>query len=118
MPGFVRYWPNYTSDAPLARAPRRHPRTARGYQPHYHQQQPGLGDDFDAQVVAAIHDLCEWPGSWPPVPGWNREPPLRSRQVAIFPYRVVYFVDQEEAVIVAYAHASREPGYWQDRLNE
>lgn len=89
----------------------------------YHQQQPGLGADFDAQVLAAIHDLCEWPHSWPPVPGWNREPALRSRQVAIFPYRVIYFVneasqnhDADEAIIVAYAHQSREPHYWQNRL--
>lgn len=84
---------------------------------HYHLQRPGLGDDFDAQVMAAVHDICEWPDSWPPFPGWSQTPVVRTRGVAIFPYRVVYFMRENEVIIVAYAHNRREAGYWQRRLS-
>ena len=34
-----------------------------------------------------------------------------------FPYRVVYFVQPAELlIVVAVAHAKRKPGYWRDRL--
>lgn len=83
---------------------------------HYHQQRPGLGNDLDTEIAAAIHDICEWPHSWPPLPGWDQQPTVRTRQVAIFPYRIVYFMHDTEVVILAYAHTSREPGYWKHRL--
>lgn len=85
---------------------------------YYHLQRPGLGDNFDAWIIAAIQDICEWPYSGPPFPGWSRRPIVRTRRVGIFPYRVVYFVRENEVVIVAYAHTHREAGYWRRRLSD
>lgn len=35
-----------------------------------------------------------------------------------FPYHIVYFVQDDEPVVIAYAHQSRRPGYWRDRLED
>lgn len=35
-----------------------------------------------------------------------------------FPYDMIYTVLTDEIVIVAYAHHSRRPGYWKDRLGK
>ncbi len=32
-----------------------------------------------------------------------------------FPYKVIYVIEGDMAVVVAFAHSSRKPGYWQDR---
>lgn len=56
------------------------------------------------------------PGAWPAVPDWDREPRLRRKSVGGFPYGVIYFVTDDEVVIVAYAHDKRRPGYWTSRL--
>ncbi len=42
---------------------------------------------------------------------------IRSRSVARFPYDIIYFVTDEEIVIVAYASEKREPNYWANRLD-
>lgn len=41
---------------------------------------------------------------------------IRRRKVDVFPYRVVYFVRDDELLIVAFAHQSRRPGYWKQRI--
>ena len=35
-----------------------------------------------------------------------------------FPYDLIYCASPDEVVIVAFAHHSRRPGYWKDRLSE
>jgi plasmid stabilization system protein ParE len=34
-----------------------------------------------------------------------------------FPYDMIYVAFPDEILIVAFAHHSRRPGYWRDRLN-
>lgn len=34
----------------------------------------------------------------------------------VFPYGIVYFVRDDEVLVVAYAHERRRPGYWRERL--
>jgi mRNA-degrading endonuclease RelE of RelBE toxin-antitoxin system len=41
---------------------------------------------------------------------------LRAKRIEGFPYRVVYLVQADMVVIVAYAHEKRRPGYWRTRL--
>lgn len=84
---------------------------------HYHGVQPGLGDEFDAEVARSIEDIQWRPDAWPRFPGWNRLPVIRSRRLHVFPYRVVYFVRDDHIVIVAYAATARRPGYWRHRVD-
>ena len=56
------------------------------------------------------------PSAWPRVDDEDREPIIRRKRVAGFPYGVVYYATDSEIVIVAYAHERRRPGYWEDRI--
>lgn len=83
---------------------------------YYATTEAGLGDEFDIEVAKAVDDIQWNPDAWPKFPGWDRLPVVRSRKVDVFPYRVVYFVRDDELLIVAFAHQSRRPGYWKQRV--
>jgi hypothetical protein len=83
---------------------------------YYETQQAGLGNEFDIEVARAVADALWNPDAWPKFPDWDRSPVVRSRKVDVFPYRIIYFVQDDELVIVAIAHQSRYPGYWKSRV--
>jgi plasmid stabilization system protein ParE len=66
-----------------------------------------LSLEFDA-AEAAILDRAD---AWPSYIQGTRRHLLRR-----FPFSVVYSAGPERVVIVAVAHASRRPGYWQGRV--
>lgn len=82
----------------------------------YEARESGLGISLVGHATAARQSIAEWPNAWPMFPGWDREPVVRSKRLDVFPYRVVYFVDMDELVILAYAHERLSPGYWLHRL--
>lgn len=82
----------------------------------YESEQSGLGDDFLDAADDAVRSILDWPQIAPVFPGWNREPVMRTQSIKSFPYRVLYFLTDDELTIVAYAHNRRKPGYWKDRL--
>lgn len=41
---------------------------------------------------------------------------IRSKSVHGYPYRVIYAVESDAILKLAYAHNRRKPGYWRDRL--
>ncbi|MDR3068838.1 MAG: hypothetical protein LBU50_04975 [Cellulomonas sp.] len=84
----------------------------------YEQAQPGLGHALFAAVEVAIRAIDQFPDGWPPFPGWSRQPVVRSKGTARFSCRVVYFVQDGEPVILAYAHERQRPGYWADRFDD
>ncbi|MFT3873844.1 MAG: type II toxin-antitoxin system RelE/ParE family toxin [Nocardioides sp.] len=83
----------------------------------YDAREVGLGDRFEAGVLLAVDDSVDSPDAWPPWPGWNPPPVVRSKQVQGFPFRVVYFVEHDLLKVVAVAHSKRRPGYWRDRVS-
>ena len=83
----------------------------------YEQQQAGLGEQFEAEVAHAVDDVIWNPDSWPELTGRPRSTVVRSRRVARFPYRIVYFVNDDTIVVVAVAHERRHPGYWNPRVD-
>lgn len=83
----------------------------------YDEREPGVGDRFAHAVRAAIDSAVDDPEAWPILPGWDREPVVRSRSVTGFPYRIVYLVEDDVLTIVAVAHTKRRPGYWRERVS-
>lgn len=81
----------------------------------YDGREVGLGDRFEGEVLFAIDESADTPDAWPPWPDWERDPLVRSKGVDGFPFRVVYYVEDELLTILAVAHAKRRPGYWRDR---
>lgn len=83
----------------------------------YEQQRTGLGEQFEAEVAQAVDDVIWNPDAWPELAGHRRSTVVRSRRVSAFPYRIVYFVYDDNVVIVAVAHERRHPGYWNRRVD-
>jgi len=82
----------------------------------YDDQEVGIGGRFAEAIRAAVDAAIGDPGAWAVCPG--REPLVRSKGVKGFPYRVVYFVQDDVLTIVAVAHSKRRPGYWRARVSE
>lgn len=78
----------------------------------YKCQREGLGNKFLHAVHVALAKIQDKPERHP-----FYDETARSVRVVGFPYRVVYEELPEAIYIVAVAHASREPGYWKNRLS-
>jgi len=77
----------------------------------YESRQVGLGAAFTREIEAAIEQIVETPERFRFI-----EQDVRRCLARTFPYGVLYTVEQDLVLIVAIAHGSREPGYWQKRL--
>lgn len=76
-----------------------------------------IATEFIDAIESELGHIAEWPDSGRPYVGRETLAPLvRTKRVRGFPYRIVYFVDGEEFVIVAYQHERQRPGYWTRRL--
>jgi plasmid stabilization system protein ParE len=82
----------------------------------YDDREVGLGDRFEIEVLGSVDECADTPQAWAVWPGWDREPVVRSKTLTSFPYRVVYFAEDDVLTIVAVAHAKRRPGYWRERV--
>ena len=82
----------------------------------YDERQDGLGDRLEADVDRTIDAIHQWPQSGHRWDDWTEGPPVRSRHLKDFPYRLIYYIEDEELVIVAVAHEKRPPNYWRDRV--
>jgi toxin ParE1/3/4 len=78
---------------------------------YYAAQQPDLDLRYIAAIEDAIGRICEAPERWRLFDG--RE--VRRRLARVFPYAVLYAIQPDHVLIIAVAHASREPRYWRHR---
>lgn len=77
----------------------------------YETRRSGLGGTFTAEIEAAISRIVEAPEQFRVI-----EQDIRRCLAHVFPYGVLYTVEHDFILIIAVAHASRRPGYWQERL--
>lgn len=77
----------------------------------YEQSQPGLGARFIEHVEAAIVSVCESPERWPIL-----EQDIRRRLTRIFPFAILYTIEEGYILIVAVTHCHRRPRYWRTRV--
>ena len=78
---------------------------------YYAGPQLDLDIRFIGCVEVAIGLICDAPEGWRVFAG--RE--LRRALTKVFPYAVFYTIESDHVLIIAVAHYSREPGYWQHR---
>lgn len=85
---------------------------------HYERVHAGLGKELMRRFEGALADILHDPLAWTPLPGAgdNRGRP-RSHRVKTFRYRIIYDVIGTQVRVLAYAHTSRAPGYWQHRAS-
>jgi plasmid stabilization system protein ParE len=82
----------------------------------YEAQRAGLGADFSQAIDAAI-DLLEddvVPLTMMPSAAGTRG--AKRLVLKRFPYDLIVRESSEQLIVVAVAHHSRRPGYWQKRL--
>jgi plasmid stabilization system protein ParE len=77
----------------------------------YAERQKGLEFRFIDAVHSAIHRACEAPERWRLFDG-----DIRRVLVHVFPYAVLYAIEDKFLYIIAVMHCSREPGYWKYRI--
>jgi plasmid stabilization system protein ParE len=72
----------------------------------YEEQQPGLGKEFRTEVYIKLNKVCNNPFHYK-IPNKKFHEALVER----FPFLIVYFVDEENKVIIVTAifHTSRNP---------
>ena len=82
---------------------------------YFEDLREGLGADFYERVSETILTVGKQPLQFPLYEGKRLTRQFRRAPVARFPYIVVYEVREEETLIVAVAHTSQEPAYWERR---
>jgi plasmid stabilization system protein ParE len=91
-----------------------HPSAQREYQAAigwYLQRSQAAARRFVAEVNRVLAEIGAQPARY----GWYDDQ-FREAVLRRYPYSVVYRVESSgDVLVVAVAHASREPGYWQDR---
>jgi plasmid stabilization system protein ParE len=78
---------------------------------YYKRENEALAQYLEDRFWQAIERIEESPLAWPPF-----ESGCRRFMLHRFPYFVVYLVEGERILVVAFAHTSRRPGYWLDPL--
>jgi plasmid stabilization system protein ParE len=66
-----------------------------------------------AAISKVLHEILELPLAWP---RWRVRPDVRVRHLRDIPYSIFYRVQNRVVLVVAFAHMSRKPGYWLDRI--
>ena len=82
----------------------------------YEGQRPGLGSEFRRAIDAALDLLEEDIVPLASAAGAAGQRGAKRLVLKRFPYDVVVLELGAEIVVVAFAHHSRRPEYWSDRL--
>jgi plasmid stabilization system protein ParE len=79
----------------------------------YEERRAGLGDEFVAEISAALDRISRGPESNPRWPGTSdRQPLIRKLTTRRFPYVIAFEQHEGSALVLAIAHAKRRPLYW------
>jgi toxin ParE1/3/4 len=82
----------------------------------YDERRPGLGDEFIAEVWAALDRVGDAPESYPAWPGTPaRGSVIRKATVQRFSYVIAFEKHERHLLVLAVAHAKRRPLYWLTR---
>ena len=79
----------------------------------YGEREPEVGLKFAASVEDAIARIVEAPTRWRLV-----DEGVRRCLTRIFPFGILYTIENDFVLIVAVMHFSREPEYWKSRIAE
>ena len=78
----------------------------------YDERRPGWG----GRLFDAVSDTFRLIETYPEIGSPRRgQPAARQLTVRGFPYLVAYRVRPDDVYVVAVVHASRRPGYWNNR---
>lgn len=82
----------------------------------YEKERPGLGDEFERAIDAALDLLEEKIVPLTFMPGAAGARGVKCLVLRRFPYSVIVSERDAEIFVIAFAHHARRPGYWRERL--
>lgn len=77
----------------------------------YKQRGRNLGRRFAREIRTTIAKITATPDRWRIL-----EEDVRRCLVRVFPYALLYTIEEDHILIVAIMHGRRRPGYWRHRL--
>ena len=80
---------------------------------YYAEQDTELQLRFIESIENCIERILKAPRQWRAV-----DEDVRRAIAHVFPYGVLYTVENDFVLIIAVMHFSREPGYWKHRIEE
>lgn len=81
----------------------------------YEGRRAGLGVELLAVIDRAFEAIVAAPLAHAT---WREDRPYRKKVVDRFPYVILFTVENDTVVIIAVAHARRQPGYWISRSHD
>jgi plasmid stabilization system protein ParE len=85
----------------------------------YEERRPGSGDRFIERVDEVLRRLVEAPAIYPVWPGTDVGPLAVHKAVLDqFPYVVAFELHTDSVLVLAVAHAKRQPLYWLERKSD
>ena len=76
----------------------------------YELEQSGLGARFENEIKQALIRVLRYPTAW----SLERKE-IRRYFIHKFPYKILYSIQKEIIVVLAFAHLHRKPDYWINR---
>ncbi|MCX6554419.1 MAG: type II toxin-antitoxin system RelE/ParE family toxin [Candidatus Aminicenantes bacterium] len=83
----------------------------RAAQEFYELEQSGLGARFENEIRQALLRIQQYPKVWS-----TERKEIRRCFIHKFPYKIIYSIQKEIIVVLAFAHLHRKPDYWIDRI--
>ncbi len=79
---------------------------------YYAAISPPLAASLIGEVERSIERIVAHP-----LHGREMRPNIRAVHTRVFPYQVVYMIEDDSATVLAVVHDKREPEYWRHRVN-
>ena len=76
-------------------------------------EQASLGTRFEDEIKHSLLRIQQYPQAWPP-----ERKEIRRYIVHKFPYKILYSIQDDKIVVLAFAHLHRKPDYWTDRVKQ
>lgn len=78
---------------------------------YYEECRENLGFEFANEVYNTIQRIIEFPEAWQIL-----ESDIRRCLTNRFPFGIIYYIKDNQVVILAVMQLNRKPDYWQDRV--
>ena len=79
----------------------------------YEIEQPGIGVKFEEEIKYSLLRIQQYPQAW----SLEREE-IRRYILHRFPYKILYSIQGDKIVVLAFAPLHRKPDYWIDRVKQ
>jgi len=79
----------------------------------YANREEEVAHQFIASIEDTVHRVVETPNRWRII-----DEDVRRCLAHLFPYAILYTIEDKFILIVEVMHFSREPGYWRERIRK